>query len=107
MRNGGRGRQLEQLAWGKDNEEGLGEADKRLWGTGEGERLLEQLAWRGVEVGELGKKGVEQVVALKQAALSRALLRYEGLCLLWPCGLCGGLDVEYCCGHVASVGDTM
>ena len=53
------GRLLEQLAWGRDNEEGLGEVDK----TGEGERPLEQLAWRGVEVGELGERGVGRVVA--------------------------------------------
>ena len=59
------------------------------------ERPLEQLAWKGVEVEGLVERGEERVVAWKRAALSRALLKYEGLRLLWPRGLCGGLDVAY------------
>ena len=64
-----------------------------LWGQEGDEGPLEQLAWKGVEVEGLVERGEERVVAWKWAALLRALLRYEGLCLLWPCGLCGGLDV--------------
>ena len=43
----------------------------------------------------LVERGEERVVAWKRAALSRALLKCEGLHLLWLRDLCGELNVEW------------